>query len=57
MVRSDAEVDVTLIDHLAELTHDPDAHFAELRAIYDKGPPLCVPTTVFNAVRNRAEAA
>ena len=57
MVQADAEIDVGLIDRLAELTHDPDAHFAELRAIYDNGPPLSVPTTVFNAVRNRAEAA
>jgi len=46
-----------MIDRLAELTHDPDAHFAELRAVYDQGPPLSVPPTVFNAVRNRAEAA
>jgi hypothetical protein len=57
MVRNDAEVDLGLIDRLAELTHDPDAHFAELRAVYDQGPPLSVPPTVFNAVRNRAEAA
>jgi hypothetical protein len=57
MVRTDAEVDHGLIDRLAELTHDPDTHFAELRAIYDKGPPLSVPPTVFNAVLNRAEAA
>jgi hypothetical protein len=57
MVRNDDEVDTGLIDHLAELTHDPDAHFAELRAAYDNGPPLSVPPTVFNAVLNRAEAA
>jgi len=57
MTQSNAEIDLALIDRLAELTHDPDAHFAELRAIYDKGPPLSVPPTVFNAVRNRAEAA
>jgi hypothetical protein len=57
MVRTDAEIDRGLIDRLAQLTHDPDAHFAELRAIYDKGPPLSVPPTVFNAVLNRAEAA
>jgi hypothetical protein len=57
MTQDDAEVDIALIDRLAELTHDPDAHFAELRAAYDKGPPLSVPTTVFNAVLNRAEAA
>jgi hypothetical protein len=57
MTQSNAEIDLALIDHLAELTQDPDANFAELRAIYDKGPPLSVPPTVFNAVRNRAEAA
>ena len=57
MVRSDAEVDVGLIDRLAELTREPDAHFKELRAVYDSGPPLSVPPTVFNAVLNRAEAA
>jgi len=57
MVRNDDEVDTGLIDHLAALTSDPDAHFAELRAVYDKGPPLSVPPTVFNAVLNRAEAA
>jgi hypothetical protein len=56
MVQSDDDVDVVLIDRLAELTHDADAQFAELRATYDKGPPLSVPPTVFNAVRNRAEA-
>jgi hypothetical protein len=57
MVRGDDEVDVALTDRLADLTHDPDANFAELRAIYDKGSPLSVPPTVFNAVLNRAEAA
>jgi hypothetical protein len=57
MVRNDDEIDVGLIDRLAELTSNPDAHFAELRAVYDAGPPLSVPPTVFNAVLNRAEAA
>jgi len=57
MVQTDAEVDRDLIDGLADLTHDPDTHFGERRAIYDQGPPLSVPATVFNAVRNRAEAA
>jgi Transglutaminase-like superfamily len=57
MVRTDDEIDLGLIDHLAELTSEPDAHFAELRAVYDAGPPLSVPPTVFNAVLNRAEAA
>jgi transglutaminase superfamily protein len=57
MVQNDDEIDVGLIDRLAALTSDPDAHFAELRAVYDAGPPLSVPPTVFNAVLNRAEAA
>jgi len=57
MVQNDDEIDLGLIDRLAELTSDPDAHFAELRAVYDAGPPLSVPPTVFNAVLNRAEAA
>jgi len=57
MTPNDVDIDMSLIDRLAELTHDPDAHFAELRAVYDQGPPLSVPPTVFNAVRNRAEAA
>src|SRR5258708_3647344 len=57
MVRNDDEVDLGLIDRLAELTSDPDAHFAELRAVYDAGPPLSVPPTVFNAILNLAESA
>ena len=55
MSRSDAEIDLALFDRLATLTHDPDAHFDELRAVYDR--QLAVPSTVFNAVLNRAEAA
>jgi hypothetical protein len=42
-------------DHLAALTHDPDAHFGELRALYAGDNGLAVPATVFNAVLNRAE--
>jgi len=57
MTPNDAEVDRGLIDHLAELTHDPDAHVDELRSVYGQGPPLSVPPTVFNSVLNRAEAA
>ena len=30
-------------DHLAELTADPEAHFAELRALYESNPALHVP--------------
>ncbi len=56
MAQNDADVDLGLIDRLAGLTSEPDAHFDELRAAYDQGPPLCVPPTVFNAVLNRTEA-
>jgi hypothetical protein len=55
MSPSDADIDLSLIDRLAVFTHDPDAHFDELRAVYDR--QLAVPSTVFNAVLNRAEAA
>ena len=55
MSRSDAEIDLALFDRLAVLTHAPDAHLDELRAVYDR--QLAVPSTVFNAVLNRAEAA
>jgi hypothetical protein len=42
-------------DRLAELTADPDRHFAALRQSFaDEG--LRVPDTVFNAVRQQAEA-
>jgi hypothetical protein len=44
-----------LFDRLAALTHDPDAHFAELRACFQQDERLRVPTTVYNAVRNRDE--
>jgi hypothetical protein len=39
-----------LLDQLAELTDDPDAHFAEIRALYESNDQLKVPATVFNAV-------
>lgn len=41
-------------DHWAELTHDPDKHFDELRALYDD-PAVKVPPVVFNAVLQRPE--
>ena len=56
MTRADSQLDLALFDRLAELTHDPDLHFAELRAIY-KDERISVPKTVFNAVLNRPEAA
>ncbi len=42
-------------DHLAMLTHDPDAHFGELRSLYTGDNGLAVPAIVFNAVLNRPE--
>ena len=56
MQRDDARLDLAFFDHLAGLTHDPDRHFAELRALY-KDRRIAVPATVFNAVLNRSEAA
>ena len=41
-------------DGLAELSHAPDEHLDELRAVYhDKR--IAVPGTVFNAVLNRPD--
>ena len=39
-------------DRLAELSHAPDAHVDELRAVYED-KRIAVPGTVFNAVLNR----
>jgi len=52
----DDGLDFAFFDRLAELTHAPERHFVELRAVYgDKR--IAVPATVFNAVLNRSEAA
>lgn len=56
MTEDEARLDFALFDRLAELTHDPDRHFDELRAL-SKDPRFAVPGTVFNAVLNRPEAA
>jgi hypothetical protein len=56
MQPKDEGLDLAFIDRLAELTHEPDANFAKLRAIFGE-PRLAVPKTVFNAVLNRPEAA
>ncbi len=47
---------LAFFDRLAALTHEPDAAFAELHALYEGDDRLRVPTTVFNAVLNRPEA-
>jgi hypothetical protein len=56
MVMDDRNIDLELIDRIAALTREPDAHFDELRAAY-RDPRLAVPPTVFNHVLNRTEAA
>jgi len=45
----------TLFDELAALTLAPDAHFAELRTLYDTDPTLSVPSKVFNHLRQALE--
>ena len=54
MTRNDAELDLPLIDRLAELSHAPDEHPAELQAAYED-QRIAVPGTVFNAVLNRPD--
>ena len=54
MTRVDAELDLAFIDRLAALTHEPDQHLDELRAVYED-QRIAVPPTVFNAVLNRPE--
>jgi len=56
MQPSDEGLDLAFLDRLAELTHDPDRHFDELRVLY-RDPRIAVPATVFNAVLNRPQAA
>jgi hypothetical protein len=46
---------LALFDHLAELTRDPNAAFADLTAAYTQDSRLHVPPTVYNAVLNRTE--
>ncbi len=48
---------LAFFDRLAALTREPDASFAELRALYDSDDRLRVPTTIYNALLNRPEAA
>jgi hypothetical protein len=43
------------LDHLAALTHEPDATFAELRASYASDERVRVPSTVFNVMLDREE--
>lgn len=54
MARTDVALDLPFIDRLATLSHAPDRHFGDLRAIY-KDKRVAVPDTVFNAVLNRPD--
>ena len=56
MTQDESQLDFPLFDRLADLTHDPDRHFDELRALF-RDQRFAVPPTVFNAVLNRPEAA
>src|SRR5262245_40602041 len=47
---------LAFFDRLAALTAAPDSCFAKLRAIYDEDGRVRVPSTVFNALLNRAES-
>jgi hypothetical protein len=46
---------LTFFDRVAELTHNPEASFDELRKLYSTDERLRVPDTVFNFLLNRAE--
>ena len=54
MRQNDVEIDVPLIDRLAELSQAPDRHADELRAVY-QDERVTVPGIVFNAVLNRPD--
>ena len=46
---------LALYDRLADLTLDPDAHFDEIRRLYETGSGLKVPPEVFNAVTQQVD--
>jgi hypothetical protein len=52
-----SEATLARLDRVAALTLDPDAHFAQLRALYREDPELRTPDRVFNALTQRLEAA
>ena len=56
MKQGDDGLNLAFFDRLAGLTQQPDRNFSEIRALYGD-PRLAVPGSVFNAVRNRPEAA
>lgn len=47
--------DLAFFDRLATLTREPDAHFDELRTLYESDDRLRVPARVFNANPSREE--
>lgn len=51
MRREDSELDLAFFDRLAVVSREPDAHAAELAALY-RDERVRVPATVFNAVLN-----
>lgn len=50
-----APEELAFLDALAELTADPDANFNELLELYRADARVKVPSTVFNALRERQE--
>jgi hypothetical protein len=49
------EIDTALFDRLAVLCADPDAHFTEMRMLYQTDARLRVPAQVFNVLKKRLE--
>jgi hypothetical protein len=47
---------LAFFDRLAELTHDPDTHFAVLQGMFAEDERVRVPDRVYNALRNRLES-
>jgi hypothetical protein len=47
--------DLALFDRVAELTHDPDSSFEELRRTYEEDPRCRVPPMVFNGILGRPD--
>lgn len=47
---------LALFDHLAALGRDAAHSYSEIRALYDADAQLQLPSTVFNAIRQRQEA-
>ena len=48
---------LALFDRLADVTLDPDRHFEDISAVYERDASLRVPAQVLNVERNRTEPA